>query len=132
MSKNVLVTGGSGFIGSHVVDSLIKKKYNVTVFDLTSPKRKDAEFIKGSILDKTLIRQSLKNINFVFHLAAVSDINKVKTIPIKTIETNVLGTTYLLEALKKTNIKRFIFSSSIYSYGTAGNLYTTSKTASAQ
>ena len=114
MSKNALVTGGSGFIGSHVVDSLIKKKYNVIVFDLNSPKRKDVEFIKGSILDKTLIRHSLKNINFVFHLAAVSDINKVKTIPIKTIETNVLGTTYLLEALKKNDIKRFIFSSSVF------------------
>ena len=130
MPKNILVTGGSGFIGSHVVDTLIKKKYNVTVFDLAPPKRKDVKFIKGSILDESLIRSALKNINFVFHLAAVSDINKVKNIPVKTIETNVLGTTCLLETLRKTSIKRFIFASSVYSYGTAGNLYTTSKTAS--
>ena len=41
MKKNVLVTGGSGFIGSHVVDALVKKKYKVTVFDINSPKRKD-------------------------------------------------------------------------------------------
>ena len=130
MSKNVLVTGGSGFIGSHVVDSLIKKKYNVTIFDLTTPKRKDVKFIKGSILDGGLVRSTLKNIDYVFHLAAVSDINKVKNIPNKTIETNILGTTRLLEVLRDMNIKRFIFTSSVYSYGTAGNLYTTSKTAS--
>ena len=67
MKKNVLITGGSGFIGSHVVDTLIKKKYNVTVFDLTSPKRKDVKFIKGSILDESLIRSALKNINLVWH-----------------------------------------------------------------
>ena len=130
MSKNVLVTGGSGFIGSHVVDTLIKKKCNVTVIDLNSPKRKDVKFIKGSILNKSLIESSLKNIDYIFHLAAVSDINKVEKIPTKTIETNILGTTYLLEASRKAKIKRFIFAGSYYSYGDAGNLYTTSKTAS--
>jgi len=129
MSKNFLVTGGSGFIGSHVVDVLIKKKYKVTVFDLKPPKRKDVKFIKGNILDKALIKSSLKNINFIFHLAAVSDINKVKKIPLKTIETNILGTTYLLEASRNANIDRFIFAGSVYSYGSAGNVYTTSKTA---
>ena len=130
MSKNVLVTGGSGFIGSHVVDTLIKKKCNVTVIDLNSPKRKDVKFIKGSILNKSLIESSLKNIDYIFHLAAVSDINKVEKIPTKTIETNILGTTYLLEASRKAKIKRFVFAGSYYSYGDAGNLYTTSKTAS--
>ena len=78
MSKNILVTGGSGFIGSHVVDVLIKKRHKVTVFDLTPPKRRDVRFIKGSVLDKTAINSALKNINIIFHLAAVSDINKVK------------------------------------------------------
>ena len=94
MSKKVLVTGGSGFIGSHVVDFLIEEKYNVTIYDLFLPKRRDVKFIKGSILD------------------------------------NILGTTYLLEASKNKNIKRFIFAGSVYSYGIAGNLYTTSKIAS--
>ena len=76
MSRNVLVTGGCGFIGSHIVDALVKKKYKVTIFDLIKPKRRDVKFIKGSILNKSLVKSSLKNINYIFHLAAVSDINK--------------------------------------------------------
>ena len=130
MSKNILVTGGCGFIGSHIVDCLVKKKFNVTILDLILPKRKDVKFIKGSILNKPLVEKSLKNIDFIFHLAAVSDVNKVKNIPSKTIETNIIGTTNLLEAARKKKIKKFIFASSYYSYGDAGNLYTTSKTAS--
>ena len=130
MKKNILITGGSGFIGGHVVDALLKNKYQVTILDLNQPKRKDVKFIKGSILDKSIIRSALKNINIVFHLADVSDITKVKGIPLKTIETNILGTTFLLENARNVNIDRFVFAGSIYSYGTAGNLYTTSKTAS--
>ena len=130
MKKNVLITGGSGFIGSYVVDALVKNKYKVTILDLNQPKRKDVKFIQGSILDKSIIRSALKNINIIFHLAAVSDITKVKEIPLKTIKTNILGTTFLLEGARNANIDRFVFAGSIYSYGTAGNLYTTSKTAS--
>ena len=130
MKKNVLITGGSGFIGSYVVDALVENKYKVTILDLNQPKRKDVKFIQGSILDKSIIRSALKNINIIFHLAAVSDITKVKAIPVKTIKTNILGTTFLLEGARNANIDRFVFASSIYSYGAAGNLYTTSKTAS--
>ena len=83
MKKNVLITGGSGFIGSYVVDVLVKNKYKVTILDLTQPKRKDVKFIRGSILDKSIIQSALKNINIIFHLAAVSDITKVKKILLK-------------------------------------------------
>ena len=130
MLRNVLVTGGSGFIGSHVVDALVKKKYNVTIIDLNSPKRRDVKFVKGSILNKKLIQFLLKKNKLVFHLAAVSDINKVKNIPAMTVSTNVMGTTHLVEASRKAKVKRFVFASTYYSYGNAGNLYTTSKTAS--
>ena len=63
MSRNVLVTGGSGFIGSHIVDALVKKKYKVTIFDLIEPRKKDVKFIKGSILNKSLVQSSLRNID---------------------------------------------------------------------
>ena len=127
---NVLVTGGSGFIGSHIVDVLLKKKYKVTILDTVSPKRKDVKFIKSSILNKKIIKSLFKKNKLIFHLAAVSDINKVKSIPATTISINVLGTSFLLEEARKAKIKRFIFASTYYSYGIAGNLYTTSKTAS--
>ena len=130
MSKNILVTGGSGFIGSHVVDSLVKRNYKVTILDLVKPKRKDIKFIKGDLLNYNLINEAVKKNNLIFHLAAVSDINKVKTIPLKTISTNIIGTTNLLEASRKVNIKKFIFASTYYSSSNAGNLYTTSKKAS--
>jgi len=132
VKKNVLVTGGSGFIGSHVVDALVKSKYKVTILDINRPKRKDVKFVKGNILNKLTITSALKNINIIFHLAAASDITKVKEIPLKTVKTNILGTTYLLEGARNANIDKFVFASSIYSYGTAGNLYTTSKTSSEQ
>ena len=67
MSKNVLVTGGNGFIGSHVVDFLVKKKYNVTTFDLSSPIRKNVKFIRGDILDKNCLQ-------FAFNVFKLSSI----------------------------------------------------------
>lgn len=130
MKKKILVTGGSGFIGSHVVNSLIKENYKVTVLDLIKPKRDDVKFIKGSILDKNLLRKVLKNNKIVFHLAAVSNVNQIKDIPIKTISINILGTALLLEESRKAKVKKFIFASTYYSSGKAGNLYTTSKTSS--
>ena len=97
MSKNVLVTGGSGFIGSHVVDFLIEKKYNVTIYDLFLPKRRDVKFIKGSILDKKRLQFALQNIDFVFHLAARSRIQPTISSPGECFEVNVVGTQRALE-----------------------------------
>ena len=67
MKKNVLITGGSGFIGSHVVDSLLKNKYRVKILDIQKPRRKDVKFIKGNILNKSIIRSALKDIDIIFH-----------------------------------------------------------------
>ena len=77
MSKKALVTGGSGFIGSHIVDQLVKKKYKVTIVDKINPKRKDIKFIKSNKLNLNFLKRVTKNIDYVFHLSAVSDINKV-------------------------------------------------------
>ena len=127
MSRKVLVTGGSGFIGSHIVDQLLKKKYKVTIIDKIDPKRRDIKFIKSNNLKLNFLKKVTKNIDYVFHLAAVSDINKVSKNPIYTIENNILTTANLLEACRLNNIKKFLFASSIYAHGEAGNLYTTSK-----
>ena len=127
MSKKALVTGGSGFIGSHIVDQLVKKKYKVTIVDKINPKRKDIKFIKSNKLNLNFLKRVTKNIDYVFHLSAVSDINKVSQNPIYTIENNIIVTSYLVEACRFNNVKKFLFASSIYAQGQAGNLYTTSK-----
>ena len=127
MGKRVLVTGGSGFIGSYVVDALVSKKYKVTIFDLVNPKRKDVKFIKGNLLNYSSVELAVKKNELIFHLAAVSDINKAKNIPTKTISTNILGTANLLDASRKANIKKFIFASTYYPYTGPKNLYANSK-----
>jgi UDP-glucose 4-epimerase len=129
--KKILVTGGSGFIGKHVVNSLVKRNYKVTILDLINPKRKDIKFVKGSILNKKLIKSLLKKNKLVFHLAALSDINKTIKNPTKTILVNILGTERLLEESQKSNVKRFIFASTYYpSKDNVKNVYTTSKNTS--
>ena len=126
--KKILVTGGSGFIGRHVVNSLLKKKYKVTLLDLVDPKRKDVRFVKGSILNRKLIKSLLKENKIVFHLAAQSDINKSTRDPSKTILINILGTKSLLEESKKSKVRRFIFASTYYpSRKNVRNIYSTSK-----
>ena len=128
---NVLVTGGIGFIGSHVVDKLIESGYRVRIMDIKNPsRRQDIEFLKGNITSKEDLRRSLSNIDIVYHIAAFSNIDLVKANPLTTIEHNILGTAYLLEECRKREIKRFILASSVYVYEERGHLYTTCKIAS--
>ncbi len=128
---NILVTGGSGFIGSHVVDKLIEAGHKVRVLDIKQPShRQDIEFLKGDITSREDLMGSLINIDIVYHIAAFSNIDLVKAHPLTTIEYNILGTAYLLEECRKRGIKRFIFASSVYVYEERGHLYTTCKIAS--
>lgn len=126
----ILVTGGSGFIGSHVVDKLIEAGHEVRVFDLKEPHREDVQFLRGDIISKGDINKAVKNMEVVYHTAAFSNIDLVKDNPLTTIEYNILGTTYLLDECRKQGTKRFIFASSVYVYEKKGHLYTTSKLAS--
>lgn len=128
---NILVTGGSGFIGSHVVDKLTEAGHRVRVLDIKEPQYpEDVEFCKGDITSRKDIKRSLLDVDIVYHIAALSDINLVKDNPLSTIKYNIMGTAYLLEECRKQGIKRFILASSIYVPGRRGNLYTTAKFAS--
>ncbi len=130
--KNILVTGGSGFVGSHLVNLLVKKKYKVTVVDIKKPKIKKISYIKSNLSNFEKLKKITRKFDCIYHLAGVSDITKVKSIPIETIKNNILFSSYLIEACRVNKVKRFIFASSIYAHGKAGNLYTSSKVATEQ
>jgi len=121
------VTGGAGFIGSHLVDRLLKDGFNITVLDdlstgkldnLASHKDKENfHFIRGDIRDSDLVKRALKDVDAVFHAAALVSVSRSVEDPILTNEVNVTGTLNLLKACLDSNIKRFIFSSSTAIYG---------------
>lgn len=116
----VLVTGGSGFIGSHVVDKLREKGIRVRVYDLLVPDfRKDIEYYQGSILDLNTLRFALCGVDAVMHLAAVADVNDVYNEPYYSESINVKGTINLLEAARKTGVKRVIYGSTTWVYSEA-------------
>ncbi len=127
--KNIIVTGGSGFIGSNIVNLLERKNFNVTVLDKVKPKNRNIKFIKTDLSNLKILKKVTKKIDCIYHLAGVSDINKVKKMPAETIRDNVLCTSNLLEASRINKVKRFIFASSIYANSSRGNLYTSSKIA---
>jgi UDP-glucose 4-epimerase len=125
--RKILVTGGAGFIGSHIVDSLLNEGFDVTVMDnlytgrmkniAHHQNKKMFHFVKCDIRDFNLVKEKLKDIDAVFHQAAlVSVISSVKN-PIITNDINVGGTINLLKASSDLGVKRFIFASSAAIYG---------------
>jgi|SRR3989344_4423047 len=112
-----LVTGGAGFIGSWIVDSLIDKGHEVIVIDNLSTGKeenlnKKAVFYKKDILDKEIIQIFLKEKpDYVFHLAAQINVRRSIENPSEDAQTNILGTLNLLDACTKSKVKKFIFSS---------------------
>ena len=128
---NCLLTGGSGFLGSHVADELAKKGHQVTIFDEKKTKwlKKNQRFLKGSILKIKNLEKAFKNIDVVYHFAALSDLNFALNKPHETVKTNILGTVNILELSKKYKVGRLIFSSSIYVNSEQGGFYRSSKRA---
>ena len=127
-----LVTGGSGFLGSHLSDELIKQNHRVTIIDKVSPKirlNKKIRFIKADLLDKNKTELAIKNQDIVFHYGGLSGIDESMVNPLKTAEYNLIGTIRLLELCLKYKIKRFIFASSVYVNSEQGSFYKSSKRA---
>ena len=127
----VLVTGGSGFLGSHVADALAEAGHDVAVFDLQpSPyMRDDQQMIIGDVTDTEQVNAAVKGCDVIYHLAALADINEAINKPRDTMTVNLMGTVNMLEAAREHGIKRFVFSSSIYVYSDQGSFYRTSKQA---
>ena len=83
-NKKILVFGSSGFLGNHLVKSLIKQN-EVIEFDIIPPKEKhkNTTFIRGSILDKTLVSKAMKDVDIVYHFAAMTDLDTVNKIQLQ-------------------------------------------------
>jgi UDP-glucose 4-epimerase len=116
----VLVTGGSGFIGSHVVDRLQARGHQPRIFDLRpSPYGAGVETVLGDLCDPQAVRRALRDCDAVVHLAAVADVDQVTRDPAEADRVNVRGTHTLLEAARDLAIPRFVYASTIWVYGDA-------------
>ena len=114
---SILVTGGSGFIGSHIVDKLVEEGYNVRVFDERKPLREDIEWFKGNLLNENDILEACKDIEAVYHLAAVADVNVAISNPTLCLQVNEIGTINLLKAATAMEVERVILASTTWVYG---------------
>ena len=113
----VLVTGGSGFIGSHVTDKLRAKGIDVRVFDMRRPMhREDLEYQQGSIMDTEALRIAMNGVDAVHHLAAVADVKDVHDDPSYAESINVRGTLNVLEAMRRARVKRLVYGSTTWVY----------------
>jgi UDP-glucose 4-epimerase len=144
----VVVTGGSGFIGSHVVDVMIEAGHDVTVIDhRVRPHRPDVRFEDVDLMDLSSVLTSTRGAEHIFHLAAVSNVNYALKYPVYTATLNVVGTANILEAARLNAARRFYLASTVWVYNGApggdavdestpfyldgaGHIYTSTKMAS--
>ena len=120
-----LVTGGAGFIGSHLVEKLVQLKHRVIILDNLSTGRlsnldkvkNKVKFIKVDLSTNKKLDKYFKKVDWVFHLAGVADVMSSMTNPVRFFNFNVNGTLNVLEASKKAKIKRLIYASSAGCYG---------------
>ncbi|HAF07034.1 MAG: SDR family oxidoreductase [bacterium] len=121
----ILVTGGAGFIGSNLVKALLEDNNEVRVLDNFSTGKREnilpflnrIELVEGDIRSYHTVMLSLKDIDYVFHQAALPSVPRSINDPITTNDVNIVGTLNLLQCSKDMNIKRFIFASSSSIYG---------------
>ena len=143
----VLVTGGSGFIGSHVVDRLLAHGHEPRIFDLVPSRFHDpsaVEFVAGDLVEPESVRRAVRGHDAVIHLAAVSDVNKVLADPALAEAVNAGGTRAVLEAARLEGAPRVVYASTVWVYGSSnghgplaedepftlpGHLYTATKLA---
>jgi dTDP-L-rhamnose 4-epimerase len=129
VAKNVLVTGGCGFVGSHLVDALLAHGHHVRVLDNLDPQvhggklpdylNPEAELLRGDVQDPAAVVKALKGIDVVFHLAAVVGVGQSMYEISRYVGTNTLGTAVLLQALlrRQSKVQKLVIASSMSIYG---------------
>ena len=123
-NKKILITGGAGFIGSHLVDHLLNLNINIKVYDnflrgnkLSEFAKKNVEIIEADVRDSIKLDSSLKEIDYVFHLAAYLGVESVAANPIETMEVESIGTFNIVRSSLKHNIEKIIYVSTSGVYG---------------
>jgi UDP-glucose 4-epimerase len=125
-AMTVLVTGGSGFIGSHVVDRLLATGHRPRIYDLRrSPHHARAEvpIVRGDLRDLDRLERAMRGCDAVIHLAAAADVGQVEAAPVAAEEHNARGTLHVLEAARRAQVGRVVYASTIWVYSdTEGGL----------
>jgi UDP-glucose 4-epimerase len=127
MARTALVTGGAGFIGSHLVSLLLREGWTVRVLDNFStgtsanllPVLDDIEILMGDIRQPDQCREACVGVDSVFHMAAIASVAESVTDPLRSHDVNLTGTVNLLRAARDAGVRRFVFSSSASVYGNA-------------
>jgi UDP-glucose 4-epimerase len=129
--SRVLVTGGAGFLGSHLVDALVERGHQVTVFDRDGSRwlPPGARALRGDLNDDAAVAEAVRGQDAVYHLAGFADLNAARTRPLDTVGSNIAGTVHLLEAMREAGVHRFLFASTVYVYSREGGFYRCSKQA---
>jgi len=124
LAKKALVTGGAGFIGSHIVDRLLNDGHEVIVLDDFStghrsnlPENSALTVVEGDISNFDTVKQCVEGVDWIFHKAAVASVPRTVNDPIGSTAVNYQGTLHLLEAARHNNVKRMVFASSAALYG---------------
>lgn len=125
MASKYLVTGGAGFIGSHIVKRLVDDGVQVRVVDNLSTgqaRRLDAlrsaiQFIEGDLAEKKIARRAVEGIDFVLHQAAVPSVHRSVADPVGTNRANVTATLNLLESCRRAGVRRLVYAASSSAYG---------------
>jgi len=130
--SKVLITGGAGFVGSHLVDSFLLEGYRIVVLDNfefgrmenvnVHLKNENFVFVEGDIRDRKTVRRAMKGVDAVIHLAALIDVEESVKNPCETFDVNVTGTFYVLEEAVRSGVQRFVYASSTVVYGDTDQL----------
>lgn len=115
----VAVTGGAGFIGSHVVDHLVAAGHDVVVIDPRPPHRSDVGWAPIDVLDASALVTTTRGLDAVFHLAAVANVDEAALRPVETVELNVLSTARVLEACRTNHVGQVVLASTVWVYAAA-------------